>query len=413
MFTDILKKYMNIFIIVLYVYILYSYDFKENIPLLLVVTGIFIYIIYNNKNGAFTGDIIEGIDGGDADDADGGDADGGDAASAAEAAAADGGDAAEAAAADGGDAASAAAADAAGGDADGGDAAEAIAADAAGGGRSINLVDSEKFQELLATVTELERELREMDQGGTLGTNSNKISQLFNLYLEIDPNFSVNNIGGSMVTPNINVPELPSNLSLNLDLGNIKIPKDLFEKAKMNEMKKLKKRIRDLESKVNSMDQEEHVGLLQERIMDIEIENDKWEQKDIEESEENTDNLKARKVRHFAEYKTTTPMGMYDGLCFDHLKKENVYGLADESEVNTFLGTSIPLKVKRADNSKLENGPTVDGNENTPKRMNMLETNKTSISCCEDSPYLSNNGCVCLTSDQEDYLVNRGGNHVD
>ena len=62
----------------------------------------------------------------------------------------------------------------------------------------------------------------------------------------------------------------------------------------MNEMKKLKKRIRDLEKKVNAMDQEEYVGLLQERIMDIEIENDKWEQKDIEESEENTDNLKAK-----------------------------------------------------------------------------------------------------------------------
>ena len=259
-----------------------------------------------------------------------------------------------------------------------------------------------------------------MENEGTLGANSNKISQLLNLYLEIDPNFSFNNVGGSMVSPNVNVPDISSNLSLNgqpinlnLDLGNIKIPRDIFEKAKMNEMKKLKKRIRDLENKVNAMDQEEYVGLLQERIMDIEIENDKWEQKDIEESEENTDNLKGRKVRHFAEYKTTTPMGMYDGLCLDHLKKENVYGLGDESEVNTFLGTSIPLKVRKADNSKLENGPTVDGNENTPKRMNMLETNKTSIACCEDSPYLSNNGCVCLTSDQEDYLVNRGGNHVE
>ena len=360
MFADILKKYMNIFIIILYVYILYSYDFKENIPLLLVVTGIFIYIIYNNKNGAFTGDITEGLDNeGDA----------------------------------------------------GGDEQTT---------RSVNLVDSQKFQELLNTIRELESELQEMEREGTLGSNSNKISQLFNLYLEIDPNFSINNIGGSMVTPNINIPNISSNLSLNgqpinlnLDLGNIKIPKEIFEKAKINEMKKLKKRIRDLERKVNAMDQEEYVGLLQERIMDIEIENDKWEQKDIEESEVNTDNLKARKVRHFAEYKTTTPMGMYDGLCLDHLKKENVYSLGDESEVNTFLGTSIPLKVRKADNSKLDNGPTVDGNENTPKRMNMFETNKTSISCCEDSPYLSSNGCVCLTSDQEDYLVNRGGNHVD
>ena len=60
MFTDILKKYMNIFIIILYVYILYSYDFKENIQLLLIITGIFIYIIYKNKYNAFTNDIIEG-----------------------------------------------------------------------------------------------------------------------------------------------------------------------------------------------------------------------------------------------------------------------------------------------------------------------------------------------------------------
>ena len=60
MFTDILKKYMNIFIIILYVYILYSYDFKDNIQLLLVITGIFIYIIYKNKDNVFTNDIIEG-----------------------------------------------------------------------------------------------------------------------------------------------------------------------------------------------------------------------------------------------------------------------------------------------------------------------------------------------------------------
>ena len=81
-----------------------------------------------------------------------------------------------------------------------------------------------------------------------------------------------------------------------------------------------------------------------------------------------------------------------------------------EYDWNTFLGTTLPLKLKKVDNSKL-NGPTVDGNDSSPKRLNMFETNKTSISCCEDSPYLSSNGCVCLTSDQEDYLVNRGGNH--
>ena len=70
-------------------------------------------------------------------------------------------------------------------------------------------------------------------------------------------------------------------------------------------------------------------------------------------------------------------MGMYDGMCLDHLKKENIYDLADEADVNTFLGTTLPLKVRNADNSKL-NGPSVDGNDNSPKRLNMFETNKTS-----------------------------------
>jgi hypothetical protein len=36
MLIDIVKKYMNIIIVIVYVTILYSYEFKENIPLLLV-----------------------------------------------------------------------------------------------------------------------------------------------------------------------------------------------------------------------------------------------------------------------------------------------------------------------------------------------------------------------------------------
>ena len=68
MFTDILDKYMNIFIIILYVYILYSYDFKKNTHLLLLITGLFIYIIYKNKGKTFTNDIIEGQTDGDGTD---------------------------------------------------------------------------------------------------------------------------------------------------------------------------------------------------------------------------------------------------------------------------------------------------------------------------------------------------------
>ena len=65
-------------------------------------------------------------------------------------------------------------------------------------------------------------------------------------------------------------------------------------------------------------------------------------------------------------------MGMYDGLCLERLKKENINKLADEKDVNTFLGTTLPLKVKVGDNSDLD-GPSVDGNEKSPKRLNMFE----------------------------------------
>ena len=155
----------------------------------------------------------------------------------------------------------------------------------------------------------------------------------------------------------------------------------------------------------------EAINIIKERIMDLELEANKWEEGGDEDGDDTKgESLEKRKVRSFSNYKTTTPMGMYDGLCLDHLEKENTHSLADEKDVNTFLGTTLPLRVKKADNSKLT-GPSVDGNDDSPKRLNMFETNKTSISCCEESSYLSSNGCVCLTSDQKDYLINRGGNH--
>ena len=318
MFTDILKKYLNIFIIILYVYILYSYDFKDNIQLLLVVTSVFIYIIYNNKGNSHANEIIEGLEG--------------------------------------------------------------ASPSASPTGSGDILFDA------------LDR-----DDDGLL---------------------SPEELRNPTATPSIpdmpdmpDMPDLPQmNMpNINLNLGGLNLD-ELVDGFNEKELTKLKKRIIDLENKMSEMGEEEHVSLLREKIMDLEIENDKWNQKG-DESKEGGDNLKERKTRSFSNYKTTTPMGMYDGMCLDHLKKENVYDLADEEEVNTFLGTTLPLNIKKTDHSKL-NGPSVDGNDSSPKRLNMFETNKTSLSCCENSPYLSSNGCVCITSDQEDYLVNRGGNHV-
>ena len=393
MFTDILKKYMNVFIIILYVYILYSYDFKDNTQLLLVITGIFIYIIYKNKGNAFTNDIIEGnTNSGDDDPAAGGDGADGDGADGDGSGGSGGGDAA-------GDSSAVGDAVAAATDqlyvVDGGD-------------------DGSRTR-LLELLNELRSELESMD-GNTVDGNDPRVDELLRLYVEIYPNLEVNlpnilnGVSGDLPTPEISLGNLP--LNLNLDLGgleSVNIPSDLTNNYNDTEVPKLKKRLRYLEEKVKELDEEDNVQGLKEKVMDLEIETDKWNQMG-DESEEGDKNLKQRKVRSFSNYKTTTPMGMYDGMCLDHLKKENIYKLANEGEVNTFLGTSLPLKIKDADNSKL-NGPSVDGNDSSPKRLNIFETNKTSISCCENSPYLSSNGCVCLTSDQEDYLVNRGGNH--
>ena len=348
MFTDILDKYMNIFIIILYVYILYSYDFKKNTHLLLLITGLFIYIIYKNKGKTFTNDIIEGQTDGDGTDTTGGD----------------------------------------GTDTTGGEDTT----------RRAGIIDDSNISRLRSALRELEAEISSLEDGA-IPENTN-VNELINLYLELNPDIEFGLPSDSGNQP----------FNLNLDLESINIPSDIIDTYNENELPKLKKRLLYLEKKVQELDKEDHVQMLKEKVMDLEIENDKWNQKGIEESEDPEKSLKQRKTRSFSNYKTTTAMGMYDGMCLDHLKKENIYDLADEADVNTFLGTTLPLKVRNADNSKL-NGPSVDGNDNSPKRLNMFETNKTSISCCEDSPYLSSNGCVCLTSDQEDYLVNRGGNH--
>lgn len=53
----------------------------------------------------------------------------------------------------------------------------------------------------------------------------------------------------------------------------------------------------------------------------------------------------------------------------------------------------------------------VDGTNNTPKSMFMFAYNKCSPSCCGNSPYSCNGGCVCLTNEQKKYMSNRGYNN--
>jgi hypothetical protein len=421
MLGDILKKYMNVFIIILYVYILYSYDFKENMPLLLLVTGIFIYIIYNNKNNVFS-DIIEGNTDGDAQENAGQLQEG----ASCDPVATEPGEmcvsgttcdqtsnvCVSAPASDTTDTVDTVdTADTA----DNEDSTD-TAGNSDGQIQSFSIYNDMSILDLQNRIEDVQNDLNSLRVGGRLDGDNPQIQELVNLYLRMDPSFNLdvpNYLETGQITSSngIRTPEI----KLNINLGDIKIPKNVIEESNKNEIPKLKKRINSLEERIKELDDEEHVNVMKEKIMDIEIEHDKWNQKGIEESEGGevqNNTLKTRKVKSYTSYKTTTPMGMYDNLCIDHLKKENVYGLADEGDVNTFLGTTLPLKIKKADNSDLT-GPSVDGYDESPKRLNMFETNHTSISCCEDSPYFSSNGCVCITSDQEDYLTNRGGNHLD
>ena len=397
MFTDILKKYMNIFIIILYVYILYSYDFKENIQLLLVITGIFIFIIYKNKENTHK-EIIEGQEDMDETQVDETQVD----ETQVDETQVDETQVDET-------------------QVDETQVDETQVDETQVDETQVDelyIVEEGRLSRIREKIRELEEELNSLsDDEGGIDKNNPKINELINLYMELYPNININL--PEVISNNNNSSSLnlgSSELNLNLDLGNldsINIPSDVIDNYDRNLLRDLKRRMSEIERRVRDLDEEEDVNVIKEKIFELELENDKWNNKEFEQNNGNNNssgNLRQRKVRSFSDYKTTTPIGMYDGLCLDHLKKENINNLVDEKDVSTFLGTSIPLNIKQTDNSKLT-GPTVDGNDDSFKRMNMFETNKTSISCCEDSPYLSSNGCVCLTSDQEDYLINRGGNH--
>lgn len=108
--------------------------------------------------------------------------------------------------------------------------------------------------------------------------------------------------------------------------------------------------------------------------------------------------------------KEIEPMGTYDGLCLTGMVKENKYELMDGESMDTYLGHIIPLKLDKTDG--VDEGPSIDGDRNSPKRLTIMERNKSSISCCDSSPFFTSTGCVCLTKGQEDFITKRGGNHI-
>ena len=102
------------------------------------------------------------------------------------------------------------------------------------------------------------------------------------------------------------------------------------------------------------------------------------------------------------------PMGMFDGLCIPEKSKD--YNLVNEDQLNTYLGSTIPLKTVKTTGG-LE-GPSIDGTGKTPQKLSIFGNNQSSISCCDESPFFTSTGCICITKEQEKYIGSRGGNHI-
>lgn len=104
------------------------------------------------------------------------------------------------------------------------------------------------------------------------------------------------------------------------------------------------------------------------------------------------------------------PMGKYDNLCINSMVKSNTNTLVDDNTLSNYMGSTIPLVLEKTEGG-LE-GPSVDGEDVSPKKLSIFSNNNSSISCCDDSPFFTSTGCVCLTNNQENYISERGGNHV-
>ena len=107
-------------------------------------------------------------------------------------------------------------------------------------------------------------------------------------------------------------------------------------------------------------------------------------------------------------FKSTTRMGPYDGLCISS-ELEKVNNLISNEELSTYLGVQGPLELKKS--FDLGTGPSVDGDKDTKiKKKAILSNNPVSVNCCDNSPFSSSNGCVCVTDKQKKFIRSRGHN---
>ena len=120
--------------------------------------------------------------------------------------------------------------------------------------------------------------------------------------------------------------------------------------------------------------------------------------------------LTEEKVEPLSKPNRIEPMGMFDSICFDKMVKDKKYNLINEKQLDTYLGSTLPLESSKTEGGLY--GPSIDGQEKSPKKMSMFGNNQSSISCCDNSPFFTSTGCICITGEQEKYIGSRGGNHI-
>ena len=104
-------------------------------------------------------------------------------------------------------------------------------------------------------------------------------------------------------------------------------------------------------------------------------------------------------------------MGPFDNLVLktgnpksEYLKLNNA-PLASSADICVYQGNENPLKCKKT--TGLNMGPSIDGEQGSPKSMFMFMNNKSSPDCCP-STFSTSTGCVCTTENQRKYINSRG-----
>ena len=113
-------------------------------------------------------------------------------------------------------------------------------------------------------------------------------------------------------------------------------------------------------------------------------------------------------------YKSSGNMSNLDGVCLTTgnsdtwMKSPSNLELNSNEQLYTIQGHTNPNKPLISDPNSL-NGPSIDGNNDSPHKLFMLANNKVSPECCP-STYSTSTGCVCSTKNQRRFVASRGNN---